>query len=156
MSGVKKLRVREAKARDVGLFRKLWADFLRDQVEQGAKVADNARSLKFFEKLFEIYVMGAYEGTALLVADKGILMWGDAGSPIEYTAGKTAIAWGSYVAPVENRVEIYAALETRALEVLREKNFKGVTRSVFQAEVDDLDDAWEPVSLGVYRTLEES
>jgi len=156
MSGVKKIRVREAKARDVGLFRKLWADFLQDQAGKGAKVADSARSLKFFEKLFEIYVMGAYEGTVLLVADKGILMWGDAGSPIEYKDGKTAMGWGEYVVPVENEAEIRDALETKAIEILREQGFKGVTRAVFHADVDDLDDVWEPVSLNVYRSLEES
>lgn len=156
MGEVKRIRVREAKARDVGLFRKLWAEFLTDQAEKGAKVAGTDRSLKFFEKLFDIYVAGAFEGTALLVADKGILMWGDAGSPIEYKDGKTAMAWGSFVAPVENRAEIYEALEGRALEILREKGFKGVTRAVFHADVDDIDDAWEPVSLNVYRVLEES
>lgn len=156
MSGVKKIRVREAKARDLGLFRKLWAEFLQDQAGKGAKVADSARSLRFFEKLFDIYAAGAFEGTVLLVADKGILMWGDAGSPVEYKDGKTAMAWGSYVVPVENEAAIYEALETKAIEVLLEQGFKGVTRAVFQADVDDIADAWEPVSLNVYRVLEES
>lgn len=88
MSELKKIRVREAKARDIGLFKKLWQD--------GIEESDSGKgSTVFFEELFDQYVESG-EGFILLVADKGVLIAGEAKTQFE-AVGTIAQIWGIYV-----------------------------------------------------------
>ncbi len=89
MGQLKKIRVREAKPRDLGLFRKLWQECI-DESTYGPG------TMPIFEELFNACVE-ADNGFVLLVADKGILIAGEAEAQFE-SASPAAQIWGIYVA----------------------------------------------------------
>ena len=85
---LKKIRVREAKLRDIGLFKKLWQAGI-DEFTSGKGTT------AFFEELFNKYVE-TDNGFVLLVADKGVLVAGETDAQFE-SAGTIAQIWGVYV-----------------------------------------------------------
>ncbi len=121
MPELKKIRVREAKFRDLGLFKKLWAGLLEQQEKEGSHIVANEQSLCLYEGLFRAYVEQGMEGFVLFVADKGVLMWGETNAPLDY-GGKAAMVWGCYVVPGAP-VEIANALSLRAMERAKEHEF---------------------------------
>ena len=105
---IKNPRVRVAKPRDVGLFRKLWKLFLEEQKEMGGVILPNEQNLEIFTNLFKIYTdpdpeeEAKLDGVVLFIGEVAVMMWGDPDVPIETTLGKTAYAYGIYVLP-DNR-----------------------------------------------------
>ena len=63
---IKNPRVRVAKPRDVGLFRKLWKLFLEEQKEMGGVILPNEQNLEIFTNLFKIYNPPIVTGKLLL------------------------------------------------------------------------------------------
>lgn len=132
MPQLKNIRVREAKDRDIGLFKKLWLELLVDQEKAGSVVRADEQTLSFYETLFNAYLNHNLPGTVLFVADKAVLMWGDSGSPLSYPE-KTVTAWGHYVVP-ESNPRIEEKLILTATEWAREQGFGG---KLSQVSTDD-------------------
>lgn len=119
-----KIRVREAKQRDKGLFRKLWKSYLKDQHKKGSDILPTAANLDKFELIFEKYVSGEFEGIVLFVADDAVLMWGSQGEPaFETNYKKPATAWGTYVGEKLRGKGVSKELRKIAAQKLREKGF---------------------------------
>jgi hypothetical protein len=152
MPELKKIRVRRAKPRDVGLFKKLWAESLEQQAKAGSIVAATERTLDAYVRLFNVYVEGDYEGVVLFVADKGVLMWGDAGSPMDYGAGRMLTDWGLYVTTMESSEDIQQALQEYALKWAKEHEFNGILTDVHGDAKHPAGS--KPVLTVVYRSLD--
>jgi len=99
MPELTKIRVREAKPRDRGLFKKLWKSYLEEERETGGIMLPTEANIETSAVMFDNYVDGTYEGVVLFVADKAVLMYGDPGMVFETTLGKVAWGWGIYVHP---------------------------------------------------------
>ena len=95
----KKPRVRTAKARDKGLFRKLWMKFLEDNAAAGYPMTASKQNLDAYTNVFERYVNNELEGIVLFIAQNAVVMAGADGSPIEHVYEKPAQGWGIYVDP---------------------------------------------------------
>ena len=132
MAELKNIRVREAKERDLGLFRKLWMGLLEEQEAKGSTTKATKKTLAVFENIFQAYVEGKYEGIVLFIADKAVLMWGDSGVGIDYSKGKIASGWGTYVALDARKKGLSKAIRKRGNELLKEKGFSGITGHVIK------------------------
>lgn len=130
----KKIRVREAKSRDIGLFRKLWTAFLTENEKNGAIVRASEKNVAVYERLFNLYVEGKAAGVVLFVADHSVLMWGDGGSPFEATA-KVAQAWGTYVKEDKRKTGIAKAMRTEALKKLHALGFEKIVASGIESTI---------------------
>jgi len=93
MGELKRIRVRKATTRDIGLFRKLWASLLEQNAKDGSVVLPTDQSIRLYESLFNMYVEQSTEGVVFLVADRGIAMVAKDTSGLEYR-DKTAVLWG--------------------------------------------------------------
>jgi hypothetical protein len=147
---MKKIRVRAAKERDIGLFRKLWKELLDQNVNNGSIISSDKKSLELFEFLFNSYVEQTLEGTVLFVGEKGILMWGEPASTIQYSKGKVVAAWGHYVSP-DDTEGVEEALLTRAEAWAKEKGFSGVAGQFYT----DPPEGFEPWATIAYRSFNE-
>lgn len=115
----KKIRIREAKARDLGLFRKLWKAHLELNEKNGSVVCPTDKNLATLETLFEHYVGGGMQGVVLFIADYAVFMAGD-GPAADFNCGKTAHLWGCYVEPGK---EVGEQLVNEGLKRLKDKGF---------------------------------
>jgi GNAT superfamily N-acetyltransferase len=120
---LKNIRVREAKARDRGLFRKLWKKFMEEQAGKGELILPNEKNLDFYTSLFNLYVSGEVQGTVLFVADQAVSMWGDQVSYLDQKPGRGASCWGMYVEPENRRRGISNAFHEKAKEILAAQGF---------------------------------
>jgi hypothetical protein len=128
MAELKNIRVREAKGRDIGLFRKLWTLLIQTQCEQGS--GRDLKALALYEHLFNRYVAKEADGIVLFVADKGVLMWGDHG-PLDVYAEKTVASWGDYS---DGNPEIKTALLAHAEEWAKSCGYVNVLYETFGAQ----------------------
>ncbi len=105
MPKMKTPRIREAKPRDIGLFKKLWKLYLEEQHAQGTVILPTAENLEVYVNIFKMYVdpdipeEAQQEGVVLFIGEVAMIMWGDADSVVETALGKTACGWGVYVMP---------------------------------------------------------
>lgn len=150
MTELKRIRVRKAKIRDIGLFKKLWIKLLDKQSLEGSIVLSNEKTMDFYEKLFNAYVEGILEGIVLFVADKGVLMWGDSASLRDYP-GKFIVDWGVYINSDVGE-EVYSALWDHAFEWSKEHKFEGIL--IEQYKDSEEIKGFETVSKTVYKKLE--
>lgn len=125
MGDLKTIRVREARPRDIGLFRKLWTQLLAMQREQGS--SRDVKALSLYEHMFNLYLSKEADGIVLFVADKGVLMWGAHG-PLDVYTEKTVAAWGDYS---DGRPEIKAALINHAEDWARASGYVNVLYETF-------------------------
>lgn len=153
MSELKHIRVREAKIRDIGLLKKLWTKLLEKQKEEGSIIKVNEKTLNFYENLFNVYVTGEHEGLVIFVADKGVLMWGDPGSPLDLP-GKLIMAWGVYIEP-EFEELIKKPLFEYALNWLKEHKFTGILTEKYEGSqlITKPSIEFKPVSTLMYHAL---
>lgn len=127
MGELKKIRVRKATARDVGLFRKLWREMMEEQYTAGSPVLPNDHNLKVIEEIFEAYVEETLEGVVLLVSDVGVLMYGDMANPLQLSVGdKVAYGWGQYVAPDSRGKGILDKMAEKAFKQLGDMGFSAM------------------------------
>ena len=127
----KKIRIREAKPRDTGLFRKLWKAYLESNEKAGSAVCPTDKNIIGPEGLFARYVkdpsvegwVSPLDGVVLFVADYAIFMAGQAGTNIDYNCGKVANLWGVYVQPGK---DVGDQLVAEGLKRLKEKGFDTV------------------------------
>lgn len=127
-----KIRVREAKPRDRGLFRKLWKEYLKDQVKKGGDILPTKNNLDKFEMIFDKYVNKELPGVVLFVADHAVAMFGSRGEEVfDINIEKPAQGWGTYVKPEARRHNIGTKIREVAVEKLRELGFKNIIGSYF-------------------------
>ena len=125
MPELKKIRIRKAKSRDIGLFRKLWISLLKKNVEEGSIIIPTSEAMAMYETMFDRIVDGDLDGIVLFIADKGVLMWGPNESLFEYSPGNLVFAWGHYVVP-DSLEGIEEALLKEAEIWAREKGYSGI------------------------------
>jgi hypothetical protein len=136
MPELKKIRVREAKPRDKGLFKMLWQKFMEEQHKKGDLALPSEHNLGFYAELFDLYVSGEVDGVVLFVADQAVTMCGDPLSYLELRYGRQAYWWGMYVEPENRKLGISNAFHGKMQELLQEKGFDfGATTHVEGDEV---------------------
>jgi GNAT superfamily N-acetyltransferase len=124
MGKLKRIRVRKATLRDIGLFKKLWGALLEEQSKAGSLVVPNEHNLDFMSGVFESYVEGDLDGVVLFVSDAAVLMYGDCGSPMQYSIGdKVAYGFGQYVDPDHRGEGILDAMAKEAFTQLTDMGF---------------------------------
>ena len=119
----KKIRIREAKPRDVGLFTKLWKSYLESNEKAGSVICPNDQNMAGPILMFERYVSADLRGVILFIADYAVLMAGEQALPLEYNCGRVANLWGAYTLPDH---EIGSQLVDEGLKRLKEKGFDTV------------------------------
>lgn len=150
----KRIRVREAKLTDIGLFRKLWTMFLEQQVKDGSIVVPSARTMAAYERLFNVYVEKEYNGLVLFVADKGVLMYGDAVSPMECSLGRMVTSWGVFVVPGLDDEKIRFAMLEYAEEWATAQGFDGILMDEYRGSKPQENNNFEAVVTTLYRPLD--
>jgi len=120
-----KIKIRRAKLGDLGLFRKLWEEYLSDeQLLAAGGVAATEHNMEVFERMFNVYVSGDLDGTVLFHAEDGVLMYGDPGELLfENVNGRQANGWGLYVKESARGKGVSTALRTKAVNILRTMGF---------------------------------
>lgn len=151
LSELKNIRVRVAKIRDIGLFRKLWMQLLEKQSKEGSIVVANKKSLDFYENLFNLYVEKQFDGIVLFVADRGILMWGDNASPLDF-GRKLVTNWGVYADSSEQKEDISTALLEYAEKWAKENNFTGILSEKYKGSKQI--SGFEPITTIVYKVFD--
>lgn len=150
MAEVKKLRVRDAKPTDGGLFRKLWIKYLEEQHQKGNHILPNDHNMDLFEKLFNLYVSDTWDGIVLFIADKAVLMWGEVPQEFEHNLGRFANGWGTYVDEAIRERGASKLLREAAFDKLREKGFESVQGAVLTgdgvSEGSVYDHNWDKIS----------
>ena len=143
MGEIKNVRVREARDRDIGLFRKLWLSLLTAEAEKGSIIAPE-ESIELYETLFNAYVSGTFEGTVLFVADKAVLMWGTTALALRHTPGRLLTAWGMHVEP-EAPEGVSKALSEAAETWAKEHGFDGAVAQ-FHGDEEEGYEVWAKVA----------
>lgn len=136
MQELKKARVRTAKPRDVGLFKKLWMQYLEEQTKQGGLVIPSLDNVEVFANIFKMYVdpdmpeEARFDGVVLFVGEVAVLMWGESGSAATTEMGKTAYAWGIYIVPDQRGNGLSDKLQQEARKRLKEMGFDSLYATV--------------------------
>lgn len=135
MPELKKIRVRDAKSRDVGLFRKLWAKYLKEQHKHGSLIIPDDHNLNVGVNLFNLYVGKELDGSVLFVSDVAVMMWGDMGSPYHLSVGdRVAYGWGIYVEPEHRGRGIGDALHKGTVERLGAMGFEALIGNLMDGD----------------------
>lgn len=149
MSELKKIRVREAKVRDIGLFKKLWMKFLEAQHESGSLILPTEKNLDFAVGLFKSYVdedlpaETRSEGVVLFVSDVAVLFYGDINLPYDVSIGKkVAYGWGYYVEPEHRGKGILKEMQKYALEKLSNMGFDAILGNTMEGDTRG-EEAWK-------------
>jgi len=150
LAELKRIRVREAKARDIGLFKKLVMEALLEQEKEGSIMRAGDRTLDVSEKLFHMYLDEDLEGVILFVADRGVLLWGDAASLMDSSLGKVITAWVTYVVP-DSPEGVREALHQHAEEWAKERGFEGILVNSFRESAPL--EGYEPVVTVLHREI---
>ena len=161
MPEMKNIRVREAKIRDKGLFRKLWKAFLEEMYKKGGKATylPTETNLDLFETIFEAYTNKQFPGIVLFVGEDAVLMWGDSGAIVfETEFGKQAVAWGTYVSPEFREMGISEQMTETAVQKMKALGFDWVTTAVLldDEEGRKATDKFEKISYNVGYCLNRS
>jgi ribosomal protein S18 acetylase RimI-like enzyme len=126
MEELKNIRVREAKPRDVGLFKKLWGEYLNDPENANLLVAWDETSQAAFERVFNNIVENE-EGFVFFVADKALMLVSYWEESVSFKAGKIAQILGAYVRPDARDRGIEQALLNAAKDRLESEGFGAMT-----------------------------
>jgi len=122
----RKIRVRDAKPRDIGLFKKLWRSNLEENEKAGSIVASTEKNLASVEATYNFYISGELEGFAFFVGDYGVLLVGTTGAAAEYNCGKTAMLWGMFIREDKRKGGVATALIEEAKKRLKAAGFDSV------------------------------
>lgn len=117
---------RAATLADGAAFRKLLMAHLREMRAKGSEIHPTDRSADFYCGLFDRYVTGRADGVVVMADDVGFSMAGDATLPLDSDFGKTAIGWGTYVAPEARGAGLGNELRRVLRAALRERGFQTV------------------------------
>ena len=141
MPKLKKIRIREATASDVGLFKKLWIKLLKAQHAAGSPILPNDHNLALAVEVFKMYVDGSTpaefrkDGVVLFVSDVAVLMWGDMCLPYQISLGdKVAYGWGHYVEPEYRGKHIMDKMLNKTLELLKELGFDVIMGNTMEGD----------------------
>lgn len=122
-----KIRVRNGKPRDLGLFLSMWRKYLENEYAQGSGVPATDENMEVYCDIFNLYVSGEEPGVVLFVAECAVFMFGTAGtSRLQSERDPVANGWGVYVDPDHQGQGIADALYTQAHKQLKELGFKTV------------------------------
>jgi GNAT superfamily N-acetyltransferase len=127
-----KIRIRRAKPEDKKLAMKLWAEYLGNEALINAGgVPPTEHNMEVFGNVFDAYVSGEHDGVVLLHAEDAILMWGDPGGQLfESELGRQAQGWGVYVREKLRGKGVAHAMQTKAVNILRDMKFDSVCGNV--------------------------
>jgi len=123
---MKKIRVREAKPRDLGLFRKLQAEFSADPDNEGTLVKYEPETYEFFDGLFNLYVEDD-SGFILFVGEWGMIVAGALRAEAKFKMGDVANIWFAFVSTEGRDSGIEEALFEETMKRLQEQGYNGVT-----------------------------
>lgn len=123
-----RIRVREGKLSDKGLFRKLQKQYLNDPENEGVLLADTAESETFCDSMFTVAVESE-GGFVLFVADKGVVVVTEMTTPGTFKMGKMALIWLAYVSLDGRDQGIEEALFKATVELTKALGYDGVTFS---------------------------
>lgn len=136
MSELKKPRVRLAKPRDIGLFKKLWRLYLEEQTENGSLLLPVEENVDVFANIFRMYIDPTIpedaqkDGVVLFISDVAFIMWGDSGDMVKTKLGRTAYLWGVYVKPEYRRKGLSEMLHKEAMKHLLSMGFESLYGTV--------------------------
>jgi GNAT superfamily N-acetyltransferase len=135
------MRIRQARAYDEHLFRKLWALYLKEAESKGSHLAADETNLEIAVRLFRAYVAGhrrvkvgnewqesPFRGVVLLHGDCSVIMAGESVNESIFieTLGSSAMVWGNYVLDQRRGEGIGSELARVALKKLRRMGFDTV------------------------------
>jgi ribosomal protein S18 acetylase RimI-like enzyme len=123
---MKTIRVREAKARDLGLFRKLQAEFSDDPDNANTLVKYEEETHEFFDSLFNMYVESD-NGFVLFVGEWGMIVVGALRGEAKFQMGSVANVWFAYVSEEGRDAGIEEALFKEALSRVKDQGYNGIT-----------------------------
>lgn len=144
MSEIKKPRVRAAKPRDIGLFKKLWKLYLEERFEQGGVILPSDENVETYTNLFKLYTNPdlpedmKIDGIVLFIGEVALIMCGDPDMPFETRLGKTAYAFGVYVMPDQRRQGLFNLLYEEAKKRLNGFGFEHVTGSILESNTQGI------------------
>lgn len=120
---MKTIRVREAKPRDLGLFRKLQGEFFDDPENSGAVAQNNS---EFFDTLFHTLVESD-DGFILFVAEKGMIVVGPVHTDAKLRFNKLGNIWTAVVSADSRDLGIEMALFVEAKKLAMDKGYDGLS-----------------------------
>jgi len=126
----RKIRVRNSKPRDLGLFRKLWKQYLTENEKAGSTVAATDKNMAAPEALFNAYTNEDLSGIVLFVGDYAVLMAGD--NQVDHNS-RTAMLWGLYVEESRRKNGVGTLLIEEAKKQLKAAGYSTVL-TVFGAQ----------------------
>ncbi len=140
-----------ASADDLYAFRHMVRDYLVELRLHGSEIQPTDRSVDFYCGLFNAFIVDCSMDGAVVISDLGFSMAGDATSGLDTDFGKTAIGWGTYVAP-GGRGRGHAGGLRKALRVeLRRLGFQTVTGGIHPGNTPAIKSlrqtGWEPCQL---------
>lgn len=127
--------VRPAILADSGAFRPLLMAYLREMRAKGSEIQPTNRTADFYHSLFVRYVTGAADGAVVMAGDVGFSMAGDATAPVDSDFGKTALGWGTYVAPVARGDGLGDDLRRALRAALRARGFQTVLGGAYVGDL---------------------
>ena len=123
---MKTIRVREAKSRDLGLFRKLQAEFSEDPDNANTLVKYEEDTHEFFDELFNMYVESD-NGFVLFVGEWGMIVAGALRTEAKFQMGDVAAVWFAYVSKEGRDQGIEEALFEEMIKRIQEQGYNGIT-----------------------------
>lgn len=133
------LNIRLAGQGDLDHFRSMVRDYLTELRLHGSEIRPTERSVDFYCDLFDAFVVRRSIDGAVVISDIGFSMAGNATSGLDTDFGKTAIGWGTYVAP-RGRGSGHASELRRVLRIeLRRLGFQTVTGGVHPRNAPAID-----------------
>lgn len=131
--------IHPARPGDLDHFRSMERDYLTELRLHGSEIQPTERSVGFYCDLFDAFVVHRSIDGVVVISDIGFSMAGNATSGLDTDFGKTAIGWGTYVAP-HGRGFGHANELRKALRIeLRRLGFQTVTGGVHPGNAPAID-----------------
>lgn len=129
------LTVRPARREDGAEFMILWRRYLEELLAFGSEIALTERTRAFFQGVFDRAAEGG--PCVALVAELGgeivgVHLSDASGLPWDTTAGRCAVAFGTFVLPEARRCGTANALRVASLRAMRELGCDAVAFSLYQ------------------------
>jgi GNAT superfamily N-acetyltransferase len=132
----KEIKFRVGIARERGLFRKLWKEFLEEEYEKGKgnpiTIMPTEKNLDTYCYLFDQYTSDAVPGFALFYREDAVHLCGYNGVGFETEKGdaKTAQSFGTYVRPAFRGKGISGLIYLKSEEICKQKDMPIIVGSV--------------------------
>jgi GNAT superfamily N-acetyltransferase len=154
-------KVRLAKPRDKGLFKKLWKELMEEEYKKGdpVTVLPTDKNLEIFCYLFDQYTSGTVPGFVLFWREDAMTMRGFNGTAFDTEDGDKYQSFGFYVREAFRNQGIGKLLETEADKICKERGMNVVIGTIRQDNEPSLkacqEIGWKIHSYVVVRDLRE-